>query len=550
MLKRTLFIAIVIFAFTFMGCHKEEQHSSPTLPSLHLTMTSMQLDSIMADNDCKVSAFAELIDSDGDTLFQGNLAHIKTRGNFTLLEAKKSFVIKFQEKRKLFGLEKSRSFVLLANPCDESHIRNAIGLDLARALGIPASRYAYLTLYINGAYNGLYQMTNKVDVGKRTLDITDLDKLNQQANQKPIKDYEWFGVGRKKEAILRKGVLLEQNPEDITGGYLLDNTGPVSDYRKSISGFVSDADDNIRIRSPKYASPQEVNYIAGRYNEMEKAVHSPDGINPETGKHYSEYIDVESFARYYLLNELLYNHDGGWSSFMMYKDSDSIDPKIYAGPAWDYDRTLDNPRFQQRYLMIIHELHVNKRHGIFGQAHSGGLLYHLCKHTDFQQAVKTIYINEVSAACHEYIANSPIDSLYHYLCQEADHDNSFHGNRFSADYEAATRSAIDFLNKRIEFFDWYFSSDEQVHATYQAKNRKTRNFYFPIEEAIHAPQLEKLYNRTPIYELYYAGTDSIVPDGTVFHKSQELELRKRPPTKHEVQTRRIKKKLAKFGIKI
>lgn len=548
--KRVLSIAIVIFAITFMGCHKEEQHSYPTLPSLHLTMTSIQLDSILADRDNKVSAFAVLVGADGDTLYEGELTHIKTRGNTSFFRKKKPFSIKFPQKHTLFGLEKNRSFVLLANACDESHIRNAIGLDLARAIGIPASHYAYLTLHINGSYKGLYQMTNKIDVGRRALDITNLDDLNKLANPKPLKDYDWYGHGRKKQVILRKGVLLERNPDDITGGYLLDNTGANSFYSKSISGFVSDADDNIQIRSPKYASPQEVDYIAGLYNEMEKAIHSPDGIHPETGMHYSEYIDVKSFARYYLLNEILYNDDGGWASFMMYKDADSIDPKIYAGPAWDYDRTLDNPHFQHRYLMITNELYTNKRQGQIGLAHSGGLLFHLCKHTDFQQAVKTTYINEVGPACHSYLAENTIDSLFHYLYQEADRDNSLHGNRLSANYEAATKTAMDFLTKRIEFFDWYFSSNKRVHATYQDKNGKTRNFYFPIEEAIHAPQLEKLYNRTPVYELFYAGTDSIVPDGTVFHASQELELRKRQPTKHEVQMRRIKKKLAKFGIKI
>ena len=548
--KRILSIAIVIFAFTFAGCHTKEQPNSPALPSLHLTMTSIQLDSILADRDNKVSPFAVLIDTNGDTLFEGDLTYIKTRGNTSLKEQKKSYTIKFPQKHTLFGLEKNRSFVLLANACDESHIRNAIGLDLARAIGIPASHYAYLTLYINGSYKGLYQMTNKIDVGKRALDITNLDDLNKLANPKPLKEYAWYGYGRKKQVILRKGVLLDRNPDDITGGYLLDNTGANSFYSKSISGFVSDADDNIQIRSPKYASPQEVDYIASLYNEMEKAIHSPEGVHPETGKHYSEYIDVESFARYYLLNELLYNHDGGWASFMMYKDTDSIDPKIYAGPAWDYDRTLDNPRFQQRNLMIINELYVNEKKGQIGLAHSGGLLYHLCKHADFQQAVKTVYINQISPACHSYLAENSVDSLFLYLHQEADHDHALLGNRFSADYETATTSAKDFLKKRIEFFDWYFSSDERVHATYQDKYGVIRNFYFPIGENIHAPQLEKLYNRSPVYELFYAGTNSIVPDGTVFHASQELELRKRPATKHEVQMRRIQKKLAKFGIKI
>ena len=57
------------------------------------------------------------------------------------------------------------------------------------------------------------------------------------------------------------------------------------------------------------------------------------------------------------------------------------------------------------------------------------------------------------------------------------------------------------------------------------------------------------YNHDPVYELYYAGTDSLVPEGIIFHEAQTLELRGREPTKREVQIRRVKKKLAKIGIR-
>ena len=210
--------------------------------------------------------------------------------------------MKFPQKQFLPELGRSKSFVLLANASDESYIRNAICLDLARAFGIPAPRYTYLTLYINDTYRGLYQMTNKVGVNRNVLNITDLEKLNELANSKPLEEYDWFGSGRKKQIIQRKGVLLDNDPDDITGGYLLDNSGAQPPYQRSVSGFVSDAEDNIRILSPKHASPREVEYIAKCYNEMEKAILAPDGIHPETGRHYSEYIDVESFARYYRLH--------------------------------------------------------------------------------------------------------------------------------------------------------------------------------------------------------------------------------------------------------
>ena len=60
-------------------------------------MTSMQYDSILNDQENKVSVFALLLDAQGDTLFQG-VTYFKTRGNDTFKEPKKPFTIKFPKK--------------------------------------------------------------------------------------------------------------------------------------------------------------------------------------------------------------------------------------------------------------------------------------------------------------------------------------------------------------------------------------------------------------------------------------------------------------------
>lgn len=550
--KQVFIIALVFFAFACTGCHREaEQEEHSALPSLHVTMTSLQLDSILAQRENKVSAYALLTDVDGDTLFQGNLAHIKTRGNTSFDENKKPFTIKFPKKQVFFGLDRGKTFVLLPNALDESYIRNAIALDLAHAFGIPAPRYAYLIVYINDTYWGLYQITNKVQVGKDALDITDLEKRNEWYNPKPLQEYEWYGSGMKNQMVQRKGVRLDNDPDDITGGYLLDNSVPRPPYRRSYSGFVSNANDNIRILSPKYASPREVDYIAGLYNEMESAVFASDGMCPETGKHYSEYIDVISFARYYLLNELLFNWDGGYSSFYMYKDTDAIDPKFYAGPAWDYDRILDNSCFQKDMYCFPNELFVCEKKGKASFATSGGLLYALCQHEDFRQVVCNCYINEISSACQRYLEEHPFDSLASLLSIEADLDNAKYKSRLSVDYASATQRAVDFLRKRITFFDKYYSSMDKGHVlvSYEWQYSRNLTFCYMLGEPVNAPQLTPVvYNHDPVYAIYYLGTDSIVPDGTIFYSPQKLELRKREPTDHEVLMRRIRKKLVKLGV--
>lgn len=540
----------ILIVFSLVGCKhngSKEKHPESALPSLYVTMQPEQLDSILINRDYLASAEALLLSDERDTIYCGELTHIKTRGNYSFKMKKKSFTIKFPYKMRLLGLNKDKSFVLLANACDESHIRDAIGLDLAKAMGIPASRYAYLKLYINNRYQGLYQITNKVKVGKQTLNITDLDELNEQVNPRPLHEYATFAHGMKDQYILRKGVLLERSPDDITGGYLLDNSSTNNIYNNDVSGFVSHAGDLVRIRSPKYASVEEVEYISDWYDQMEKAVHSSDGYNSQTGKHYSDYLDVESFAHYYLLNEVLMNLDGGWSSFMMYKDSDSLNPRIYAGPAWDFDRSLFNPFFERNLIVLPNELFVCCEKGLITEPLSGGLLYHLMKHEDFKEIVKSCYYKEISPICHDYLERGYWDSIVDYLHVDAESDSQV--EMFSKDYDAAVSRAMDFFSSRLDFLDWYFSAEEKdmIKMTIPRPNSNNKKVYayYPLGTEISTPQLEFPYNKAPFFTLYYEGTDDVVKEGTVFQTSQNLELRERNPKWREVQIRRIRKKLKK-----
>ena len=561
MAKRYFVVLFCVLAFSGCMRNTSPKHTQDsTLPSFYFNLPPEQFDSILNDRDKEVPAQAMLITAENDTLFDDYLKHIKTRGNSTFIKAgaKKAFTIELPQKQSLLGLAESKHFVLLANAFDESHIRNSIAFDLAHDIGLPAPHYAYLSLYINGKYKGLYQMTNKIEVNKHTLHLTDLDKLNKQANPRPLKEYARFSDSSDKQIILRKGALLACDPEDITGGYLLDLCGADYIYVKSPSGFVSDAGDYTRIRSPKYASPAEVNYIATVYNSMEAAIISNDGYNPETNKHYSEYIDTESFALVYLINELLLNQDGGLTSLFLYKESDSIDSRIYAGPIWDFDRSIGNTVNSDLELIMPNELYVNVKYGKAKGSHSQGIFYYLYKHEDFQEIVKKLYYQKISPSCHKYIESGTIDSLVECLSKDAERDSRLYGTRKNKDYHSATGKTLDFLQKRLAFFDWYYSAspNDIITIDFQSDrcglHQRNLHFYCPVGEPITiASSLNshpKSYNREPDYELYIAGTDSIVPDSTVFNSAKTLELRYHQPTWKDVQKRRIRKKLEQWGI--
>jgi len=58
-----------------------------------------------------------------------------------------------------------------------------------------------------------------------------------------------------------------------------------------------------------------------------------------TGKNWQELIDLDSWARKYLLEEIFANVDACSISQFFYADGSG---KIYAGPAWDYDGAMGN----------------------------------------------------------------------------------------------------------------------------------------------------------------------------------------------------------------
>ena len=67
-------------------------------------------------------------------------------------------------------------------------------------------------------------------------------------------------------------------------------------------------------------------------------LHSDGFADPATG--YAAYIDVDSFVRWYLVNEVFRNVDANmWSSCWMYKPRGG---KLFMGPLWDFDLAAGN----------------------------------------------------------------------------------------------------------------------------------------------------------------------------------------------------------------
>lgn len=52
----------------------------------------------------------------------------------------------------------------------------------------------------------------------------------------------------------------------------------------------------VYMHTPKYLSAAQFTYIMGKMQAFEDAAFSDDGIDPKTGLHYSQIMDMESLV--------------------------------------------------------------------------------------------------------------------------------------------------------------------------------------------------------------------------------------------------------------
>ncbi len=259
-------------------------------------------------NDAK--ATGAILDDEGN-IDTTSVKKIKGRGNTSWDADKKGFNVTYEDAVEIGTMQKCKKFSLISNFQDASLTRNRLLYDLADEIGVPyASDSRFVEFYVNGEYLGNYQACEKVDVGKNTLmpDIDDEDYLNYID-----------GTQTNFEFVCE----IDAGPDE-------------DDFTvKAGNG------NNLTMKAPElekgdanYSSVQK--YIKQKYDLMYKRL-------TENHELIDSYIDIESLAQVYLINELGKNWDAGAGSFFfVYKPDEDGKYKFYASPVWDYDNSLGN----------------------------------------------------------------------------------------------------------------------------------------------------------------------------------------------------------------
>jgi len=422
---------------------------------------------------------------------KSKLKSIKGRGNSTWQASKKPFKLKFKEETSLLNLTASTKFNLLANAYDASMIRNSIALRISDYLGFAYTpSFQSFDFYIDETYQGNYLLTESIEVGRNRVWIKNLDEENELLDSKwKNKAHKGSGLNNALEACYiknsRKWVDMIDFDEVPTGGYLLEFDF-CERYDEEASGFVTNIGQNVVLKSPEFASKKEVEYIASFYQEVENAIYSDEGCtdingikhstgcNLETHKHYTSYIDMESFVKMYILLEYTMSTDAGLSSAYFYKKQ-GIDI-LFAGPAWDFDNSIKNDNTPSKFGFNLQNSNIWWANSVYYGKSLGlgtvnvfptiwATLYE--KHVDFRNAVtakwqetSTIFSNLLQVNVIEAAQQIEVSAVMNALKWDL-----FDGSSMDAKRDAFLNEAeviIDFIEERKLNLDIGFRNDSAL----------------------------------------------------------------------------------------
>ena len=229
---------------------------------------------------------------------------IKLRGRTSKIVAeKKSFRIKFESKQKIFNFKgKEKKWTLIANHFDRSFLRNALAFKISELMELNFTpRCEPVDVILNGIYQGNYYICDKIEVGKNRVNITKMEATD----------------------------ISEPN---ITGGYLLQIGASFGYGRNQPNIFKTNRGipGNIEFPEEDELTSEQKDYISEKLNQFEEEIYR--GV--------LDSIDLESYSKYFLVEEFCGDPDNVYGSFYFTKERN--DNKFHFGPVWDFDLAFDN----------------------------------------------------------------------------------------------------------------------------------------------------------------------------------------------------------------
>lgn len=223
------------------------------------------------------------------------LIDVRGRGHSTwLYYPKKPYQIRFDNDTSILNLSPSQRWIFLAEYGDKTMLRNKLAFELGYISDLTwTSKSQFAEVFVNKQYEGTYHVVEKIEVHNSRVNIGENE------------------------------FLIEIDQEDR-----LDS----DDIFFKSSEFL------FNIKHPELIfGDDRFTYVENLVNNFEMALLSNDFLDETMG--YSQFINVDSFIDWFLINEITKNLDakGFFSSVYLTVDLDS---KINMGPIWDFDWSL------------------------------------------------------------------------------------------------------------------------------------------------------------------------------------------------------------------
>ena len=273
--------------------------SSGGLPSLHITS---ELHPFQQVRELWHPGSISVTGGNPEWAIHDAQVQLRGRGNSTwLYEAKRPLRIRFPQATAIFGSEHAhQDWILLANAFDAPMLRTKVAFTLSEKMGtmgfVPKTQF--VQLYINDQYVGLYQITDERDIGPGRGEIT-LD------------------------------------PDPTVSEYWLEMDWRTHDFF-NVNGLWYD----IRFPSGSRRTAEHITYANNFIASVSDALLSQDWAK------VNAVLDIPSILDYYILQELIKDHDVGYSSMFMQIRGAGDTRRLYMGPVWDFDLTQGNDHLQ------------------------------------------------------------------------------------------------------------------------------------------------------------------------------------------------------------
>ena len=253
-----------------------------------------------------------LTDVAGDT----GTVRIKVRGNSSRYHDKLGYLLTFvnelgeNESHAVMGMDAHHEWALHGPFLDQTLIRNYMWYNISGEIMDYAPNVRFCEAFLNGEYIGVYVMVETITAGQ-----VENSRLNRSVQKK---DQTFTGY-----CIRMDRGSTEFKELDVFSAYTLRTRQKMDSVYPGTSNL----------------TPEIKHQIEQDFSYFERILYSFDYKDEQYG--YTNFIDVQSFVDYFVINEFTLNYDIGWLSTYVYKDVDGL----FRLCVWDFNSAFDNFKY-------------------------------------------------------------------------------------------------------------------------------------------------------------------------------------------------------------